>query len=71
MSLKKINPIKTKSWIKLKVHFNEIENKEIKDLLSTRSNPSCFSLGWNDFNIDISKNRIDNTTLNLLLDLAK
>ena len=71
MSLKKINPIKTKSWSKLKAHFNEIENKEIKDLLSTRSNPSCFSLGWNDFNIDISKNRIDNTTLNLLLDLAK
>ena len=71
MSLKKINPIKTKSWIKLKAHFNEIENKEIKDLLSIRSNPSCFSLEWNDFNIDISKNRIDNTTLNLLLDLAK
>ena len=34
MSLKKINPIKTKSWSKLKAHFNEIENKEIKDLLS-------------------------------------
>ena len=71
MSLKKINPIKTKSWNKLKAHFNEIENKEIKNLLSSRSNPSSFSLEWNDFNIDISKNRVDNTTLNLLIDLAK
>ena len=71
MSLKKINPIKTESWTKLKTHFNEIENKEIKNLLSSRSNPSSFNLEWNDFNVDISKNRIDNTTLNLLLDLAK
>ena len=71
MSLKKINPIKTESWTKLKTHFNEIENKEIKNLLSSRSNPSSFNLEWNDFNIDISKNRVDNTTLNLLLDLAK
>ena len=71
MSLKKINPIKTETWSKLKTHFNEIENKEIKNLLSSRSEPSCFKLEWNDFNVDISKNRIDNTTLNLLLDLAK
>jgi glucose-6-phosphate isomerase len=71
MSLKKINPIKTESWTKLKTHFNEIENKEIKNLLSSRSNPSSFNLEWNDFNVDISKNRVDNTTLNLLLDLAK
>ena len=71
MSLKKINPIKTESWTKLKTHFNEIENKEIKNLLSSRTNPSSFNLEWNDFNIDISKNRVDNTTLNLLLDLAK
>ena len=71
MSLKKINPIKTESWTKLKTHFNEIENKEIKNLLSSRSNPSSFNLEWNDFNIDISKNRVDNTTINLLIDLAK
>ena len=71
MSLKKINPIKTKSWNKLKAHFNEIENKEIKNLLSSRTNPSSFSLEWNDFNVDISKNRVDNTTINLLIDLAK
>ena len=71
MSLKKINPIKTESWTKLKTHFNEIENKEIKNLLSSRSNPSSFNLEWNDFNIDISKNRLTIQRLNLLIDLAK
>lgn len=30
MTLKKINPTKTKSWKKLKTHFKEIENEEIK-----------------------------------------
>jgi len=71
MSVKKINPSKTESWTKLKTHFNEIENKEIKNLLSSRSNPSSFNLEWNDFNVDISKNRVDNTTINLLINLAK
>ncbi|MDA9657022.1 glucose-6-phosphate isomerase [Flavobacteriaceae bacterium] len=71
MTLKKINPTKTKSWSKLTAHFKEIENKEIKNLLSSRPNPSDFNLSWNDFNIDISKNRIDNETLNLLIDLSK
>ena len=36
MTLKKINPTKTKSWKKLKTHFKEIENEEIKNLLSSR-----------------------------------
>ena len=71
MTLKKINPTKTKSWSKLTAHFKEIENKEIKNLLSSRPNPSDFNLSWNDFNIDISKNRIDNETLSLLIDLSK
>ena len=49
----------------------KLKIKKLKIYFQSRSNPSCFSLEWNDFNIDISKNRIDNTTLNLLLDLAK
>ena len=70
MTLKKINPTKTKSWKKLKTHFKEIENEEIKNLLSSRPSNEDFNLKWNDFNVDISKNRIDNTTLNLLIELA-
>ena len=55
MTLKKINPTKTKSWKKLKTHFKEIENEEIKNLLSSRPSNKDFNLKWNDFNVDISK----------------
>ena len=43
MTLKKINPTKTKSWKKLKTHFKEIENEEIKNLLSSRDQSLKFS----------------------------
>ena len=49
----------------------KLKIKKLKIYFQLDLTPSCFSLGWNAFNIDISKNRIDNTTLNLLLDLAK
>ena len=39
-------------------------------MLSSRPSNEDFNLKWNDFNVDISKNRIDNTTLNLLIELA-
>ena len=70
MSLKKINPTQTKSWKKLLKHFESIKNKKIKDLLGSRKSPVKFNLVWDDFIIDISKNIIDNTTLELLLELA-
>ena len=70
MSLKKINPTQTKSWKKLLKHFESIKNKKIEDLLGSRKSPVKFNLVWDDFIIDISKNIIDNTTLELLLELA-
>jgi glucose-6-phosphate isomerase len=70
MSLKKINPTQTKSWKKLLKHFESIKNKKIEDLLGSRKSPENFNLVWDDFIIDISKNIIDNTTLELLLELA-
>jgi glucose-6-phosphate isomerase len=70
MSLKKINPTQTKSWKKLLKHFESIKNKKIVDLLDSRKSPVKFNLVWNDFIIDISKNLTDNTTLELLLELA-
>lgn len=70
MSLKKINPTQTKSWKKLLKHFESIKNKKIEDLLGSRKSPVNFNLVWDDFIIDISKNIIDNTTLELLLELA-
>jgi glucose-6-phosphate isomerase len=70
MSLKKINPTQTKSWKKLLKHFESIKNKKIVDLLNSRKSPVKFNLVWDDFIIDISKNLTDNTTLELLLELA-
>lgn len=70
MSLKKINPTQTKSWKKLLKHFESIKNKKIVDLLDSRKSPVKFNLVWDDFIIDISKNLTDNTTLELLLELA-
>lgn len=70
MSLKKINPTQTKSWKKLSKHFESIKNKKIVDLLDSRKSPVKFNLVWDDFIIDISKNLTDNTTLELLLELA-
>ncbi|HIF48449.1 MAG TPA: glucose-6-phosphate isomerase [Cytophagales bacterium] len=71
MSLKKINPTKTKAWKLLEAHFNEIKSAEIKELLITRNSPTNFKILWKDFLVDISKNRINDKTLNLLFELAK
>ncbi len=71
MTLKKINPTTTNSWEKLNSHFDEIKNKKIVDLIDKRANGNNFNLNWKGFHVDISKNIIDNTTLNLLFELAK
>ena len=71
MTLKKINPTQTKSWKELNAHFDKIKNKKIKSLLEERNNPDNFNITWEDFNVDLSKNIIDDTTLDLLLQLAE
>ena len=71
MTLKTINPTQTKSWKKLNDHFDKIKNKKIKSILEERNNPDDFNITWEDFNVDLSKNIIDDTTLDLLLQLAE
>jgi len=44
MTLKKINPTKTKSWKKLNAHFDEIKNKKIKSLLEERNTSGQLNL---------------------------
>ncbi|MFI2741429.1 glucose-6-phosphate isomerase [Zhouia sp. PK063] len=72
MSLKSTNPTKTEAWKKLQTHYNEIKGKSILSLFehdSDRANK--FSLQWEDFYVDLSKNRWNEETLNLLLALAE
>ena len=72
MALSKINPTTTESWKKLQTHFKQIRPQHLKTLF--RENPnraSEFSIHFEDFFVDYSKNRITQETLSLLLDLAK
>jgi glucose-6-phosphate isomerase len=71
MALQNINPKKTIAWQKLRNHFQDMENLTMKTLFSENiSRVSQFHLKWNDFLVDYSKNRINQETMNLLLELA-
>ena len=72
MALPTINPTATKAWNNLLVHFNNTKNTHLRDLFaSDNDRGSKFSLKWNDFLVDYSKNRIDGETMALLLELAE
>ncbi|HBY69743.1 MAG TPA: glucose-6-phosphate isomerase [Flavobacteriaceae bacterium] len=72
MSLPKINPKQTKSWNALQAHFSEMKAEKMQDLFATDTARSKkFSIEWDDFYFDYSKNRITDTTKALLIDLAK
>ena len=71
MILNTINPTHTKAWAALETHFQNTHNTSIQELF--QSDPTRidrFHVQWNDFLIDFSKNRIDQKTMSLLLNLA-
>jgi len=71
MSLQNINPTKTKAWEKLTQHFSECKNDSMKDyFLSDNKRADKFTIQWQDFLVDYSKNRITEETVSLLLELA-
>ena len=72
MSLPKINPTTTKAWNQLESHFSKIKEVRMQDLFkedATRAD--LFTLEWQDFYLDYSKNRISKETIDLLLKLAE
>ncbi|TDN95153.1 glucose-6-phosphate isomerase [Salegentibacter sp. 24] len=70
--MKNINPTKTTAWKKLEKHFSEVHQLQLKELFEKDSNrASRFSIAWEDFYLDYSKNRITSETRDLLLELAK
>lgn len=72
MALPTINPTATKAWNNLLVHFNNTKNTHLRDLFASDiDRGSRFSLKWNDFLVDYSKNRINGETMALLLELAE
>ncbi len=72
MALPTINPTNTIAWNKLQAHYQETKDKHLRELFETDTNRGeKFSLVWNDFLVDYSKNRITDKTISLLLDLAR
>lgn len=72
MSLQNTNPTETAAWQKLTQHFNDTRGGHLKDFFrSDKNRAKKFTLKWNDFLVDFSKNRISEETLQLLLQLAE
>ena len=71
MTLPKINPTSTSSWKKLQDHFQNEKNNRIQDHFQNDPNRfEQFSIQWEDFLVDFSKNRLSKETLTLLEELA-
>ncbi|MCF6213904.1 MAG: glucose-6-phosphate isomerase [Flavobacteriaceae bacterium] len=72
MILKNINPTSTKAWSALQEHYNKIKEVKMQEMFKENSNrKSDFTLKFEDFTLDFSKNRIDLKTFDLLINLAK
>ncbi len=71
MSLPKIDPTTTKAWAKLTAHYSNTKTEELKHYFRNDSDrASKFTLKWDGFLFDYSKNRISEETMSLLLELA-
>ncbi|MNQ07211.1 Glucose-6-phosphate isomerase [compost metagenome] len=71
MALNTINPTGTEAWKKLQKHYEEMQTASMHDMFqSDASRVEKFNLKWNDFLVDYSKNRINQETIALLLELA-
>ena len=66
MALQTINPIQTEAWKKLQQHYKEISNLQMKDLFrEDAGRANKFTIKWDDFYVDYSKNRITEETISL------
>ena len=71
MALSTLNPTETASWKKLEQHFQQLQSVSMQEMFKQdTSRAEKFSILWNDFLIDYSKNIINQETINLLLELA-
>ena len=72
MALNSINPTQTKAWDKLKDHFEAIKDDHMKTWFE--QNPGRadeFTIKWDDFYVDFSKNRMTSETMQLFKELAE
>jgi len=69
--MKNINPTTTKAWSELEDHFRQIQNEHMKNMFRDDDRAEKFTIQWEDFYVDYSKNRITENTRSLLLKLAE
>ena len=70
--LKNSNPTQTNAWKALQKHFAEVKDRHTLSLFEKdAARADKFSIQWHDFYVDYSKNRIDEQTLKLLVNLAE
>ncbi len=71
MALSNINPTQTTAWQQLQQHFQNLKSVDMKNLFEQdHQRAQKFHIKWNDFLVDYSKNRINQQTIDLLLELA-
>lgn len=69
--MKNINPTETKAWQSLTSHYKTLQSVHLKSLFNNDlDRKKKFTINFNDFEFDYSKNRITEETLNYLLELA-
>lgn len=72
MSLPKNNPTQTEAWQCLQTHFASIRDTHMHTLFEADAKRvEKFSISWNDFYLDYSKNRISSETMTHLFSLAE
>ena len=72
MTLHKINPTETKAWKKLIDEKHNLSTETLNSLFSKESNRlNYLSIKWDCFDVDFSKNILNEKTFNLLTELAE
>ena len=72
MSFPSVNPTKTNAWKELEKHFLEMKHLKMQEIfLENPQRAEQFSTTFNHFFFDYSKNKINQKTVDLLLQLAK
>lgn len=70
--MKNTNPTKTNAWKNLQAHYKEIKDLDLKkEFQNDPQRAKEFTLQWQDFYVDYSKNLINKETKQLLNELAE
>ena len=71
MALNNINPTKTEAWKKLETHYKEAKHYSLRrHFQENEKRVKEFTIEFNEFTVDLSKNLISQETLKNLLSLA-